>query len=198
MAEYDINFIYKLVRNLGLSRNRLKEIVVNLFFLKNGLKQTLLWDFSVVDQSKLLKLQALFEDELVILRINGDYVLTLRPEIDLLSDRFVNYPPKIINVSEELREPVLSSEEIFKSIKIMVAEVASSISKSKGPLIDVEVDAGWNISTLYGVILGFPFVYWSRGEGNCLSDCELVVCKVRGEWSNFTCFPTSFSVPKSV
>lgn len=196
MTESDINKVVELVKSLQLSRTKLKDIVINIFFLQKGLKPSILWDFGSVDISKLHKLQPLFKDKIVIIRIKEDIVLTLKTRIGLLSSQLNEFPPVIVDISSDLTDPeVLLDKDVINSLMSMMVDVETA---STSEISYVDVPESWNVSTLFGLLLGFPFVYYYRKVDNCLGHKDLMLVRVRAIWENRTFTPISFSVPKSL
>lgn len=194
MADSDINEIFGFVKSLKLTRAKLKEVAINLYFLKLGLKPSILWDFGLIDISKLLKLQPLFEDTIVIIKIEEDIILTLKARIEVLSFQLQEVSPVIVDISSILTEPeVILEKDLINSLITMVIDV---VSVSKSGTMVVNVPNNGNVSTLFGLLLGFPFVYYYREEDNCLGHRDLMLVRVRAIWENRTFTPISFSVPK--
>lgn len=140
------------------------------------------------------------------LRLGRDVLLCNVPEtLRRLAD--AQLVAKFVDVSAKLRSPrVLATPppgvaDMLSSLRRQLADAASSPVFCDAAFADVvPADGGWNLCTAFGVLLGYPVVYWFDGDAdaaNCLAMEELNVVRVRGagrtpaEWDDVY----SFSFP---
>lgn len=96
---------------------------------------------------------------------------------------------KFVDVSARLRCPaVLTSApagvgDMLASLKEVLERMATSPAESLNETASERISCGvWNLCTAFGVLLGYPVVYWFDGgadAGNCLALEELNVVRVR-------------------
>ncbi|XP_075558524.1 UPF0739 protein C1orf74 homolog [Dermacentor variabilis] len=168
-----------------------------------GYKPGYLWDVNeptestVADCLRLCRATADSRSDKNLLLVTGDDVRAVRLRRDVL---LCNVPEtlrrledasldvKFVDVSAGLRSPnALASPPpsvrgMLSSLKRRLADVAASPGRSD-VFVDLEpADGEWNLCTAFGVLLGYPVVYWFEGgadAGNCLAMEELNVVRVR-------------------
>ena len=178
------------VSRLRLSK-KYKELSVNVFFLLRNLKPGLLWDFGKVDIQKLIGLKCLISD-LLILVLGVDIFITSKTAIVESLTKMSDEPPYFINISQTLNQPKPASSDVVRDQTSFISFVLSLISEATEHVVTVEMKSEWNLCSVFGILLGFPVVYYSEQEdGNCLAGVDLALYKVR----TALCSPTSFSVP---
>lgn len=103
-----------------------------------------------------------------------------------LADR--GHGVKFVDVSAKLRSPaVLTSlpagvDSMLASLERILAQMATPPRESDATVSAEYPCAVWNLCTAFGVLLGYPVVYWFDGgadAGNCLAMEELNVVRVR-------------------
>lgn len=102
--------------------------------------------------------------------------------------------PSLITMDSKTKHMVKAVLEVFDNIN-----THDSVLK----VIDEEMCDRWNLCTLFGILLGYPVVYWFDQEQsyeNCLSMVPLVVNKILVSWTvcdekHSSCL-YSFSVPE--
>lgn len=201
-------------------KKRLKnisDISINLIALKVGLKPSVLWDFCSVDVEKLtFVLRNAFEvrtHELSILEVNGDLFVCEIPSLVRHLRQCAKNSRVVIDVSKN-QSPCLAKSDVLNQVTEMTFSVLEQIEKlqelgtTSGQLdVDfptsgqLDVDFRWNVTTLYGLLLGFPVLYWFNhleSPDNCLSCRDLQVHSLEVTSEEFSGVPTSFSVPSSL
>jgi len=190
-----MQLIRSTVTKLKLTK-RTNQLSCDLYFLLNGLKPSILWDFGRPDTDKLSGLQILFEQKLVILNLGEDVLIGLRPTIECLLEQFHVNPPVILDISEHVEYPAEVNREVLDEVGRMVSGVYEQVKCESTVNVNVTINDAWNLSTLFGIMLGFPVVYYFSGSGgNCLDNKDLAVWKVGGSWGTYQAWPVSFSVP---
>ena len=178
------------VSRLRLSK-KYKELSVNIFFLLRNLKPGVLWDFGKVDIQKLLGLKCIISDLLIIV-LGVDIFITSKTVILQSLTKISDEPPYFINIGRTLKQPEPASSDVVRNQTSFVSYVLILISEATEHVVTVELRSEWNLCSVFGILLGFPVVYYSdQEEGNCLAGQDLVLYKVRTD----LCSPTSFSVP---
>jgi hypothetical protein len=173
------------------------EIAVNLYMLCTRRKPSVLLDFCKFDNSGLDQacLQALGPGA-VILKLDLDYFIFYKSVmVEHLRNILLHTPPVYIDISSSNPAPILCSSSVVGAITSSVEQVLRNLEENEDNYLYLENLECWNLSTLFGVLLGFPVVYWYTQEqdGNCLSQQPLSVYSVLSR--GFT--PISFSVPVS-
>jgi len=195
----------------------ISDISINLIALLVGLKPSVLWDFCSVDIEKLtFVLRNAFEartHELSVLEVNGDLFVCELPSLVRHLRQCARNTRVVIDVSKN-QSPCLANSDVLNQVTEMTLNVLQQIEKlrelrSTSDQLDVDfstsgqldVDFRWNVTTLYGLLLGFPVLYWfnhSESLDNCLSFQDLQVHSLEVSSEEFSGVPTSFSVPSSL
>lgn len=187
----------------------ISDISINLIGLIVGLKPSVLWDFCSVDVEKLKTIIGhIFEEEthrLGIVEVNGDlFVCELATLVRHLKHS-AESPPVIIDVSKDNPSACLANcgtVNLVKKMTLSVIEQIEEVGKATElTSIELKLDSSWNITTLYGLFLGFPALYWFnhlKSSDNCLSFQDLQIHSINVTSDTFSGTPTSFSVPLSL
>ena len=111
---------------------------------------------------------------------------------------------KWIDVSQTLSEPhILTDQIILSQIYQMKSQVQAQIGRSlPNRSFCLKIDPTWNISTLFGLLLNYPVIYFysdvQTGE-NCLKQVDLQCNKIflnAGEKERMLAY--SFTFPKAL
>jgi len=187
----------KCVGALKLTR-RTNDLTIDLFFLTRGLKPSILWDYGTTQPQLLARLGGLIGGDIIIMVLGSDYLISYKTRLQTLLNSFPVNPPVLLDVSESLATPVLASREALDNTRLMVQSVQQQIVASNDELVvEIAVEDSWNLTTLFGILLGFPVVYYyDTSGGNCLGNLDLAVWRVGGTWAKVaSSWPVSFSVP---
>lgn len=181
-----------------ISHNRLtkktEEFAINLYFLIKGLKPSILWDFGKMNTDKLRCLGRLLGRDFLILEVaNNDYFICLKTRLITTLKNSLLDPPLYVDVSEALEVPSEATSKVADLLAVMVKSVIEQIDTNiSDNLLCISVEDHWNISSLFGILLGFPVVYYyDINAGNCLGNLDLTVWSVG---CGQLC-PISFSAP---
>ncbi|KAG9337480.1 hypothetical protein JZ751_028671 [Albula glossodonta] len=201
----------------SLSRSLCLSLAVQVLAVDTGLKPALVYDTNAAgpDQvrqylnmlqklglvTKALHIVAIDDNVLIV---NLDLIISHLEEILFKKTIFV------IDVSQSRGQPALVEMEpsgIEKWIHGILGNLRmlTEVSERSSPNVlslGEELCAGWNLCSLFGILLGFPAAYWfdqKRSFENCLSMVPLVVTKASASWDAVAggcsyCF-TSYSVP---
>jgi len=175
---------------------QIEKFSINLYFLSKGLKPSILWDFGTVNSTKLANLRTLFGTELLILELSGDFFISFKSKlVRTLKECLINLPV-FIDVSEDLETPIEASAAVRDMIVDMVECVVEQVDATReDAFLALSVEENWNLSSLFGILLGFPVVYYFDISGdNCLGNLDLTVWSVGVRQVG----PISFSVPASM
>ncbi|XP_054713243.1 UPF0739 protein C1orf74 homolog [Uloborus diversus] len=217
----------KWFKNCKSARRHLLNVLFNLQAVDKEIKPCYLWDAFPADISEVkLYLNELYSSGQISKSLNAFLVNdtifvtrfeNLKTQLDNLGAKKV----KVIDVSKENVMPIiLPAEEKSKVLKSVMKNVHTLLSSLTDPdSCDKEVKNAdvpiCNITTLYGVLVGYPVLYWyslqsHNSDFTCLSMVPLKVYKVMSNFSSsdFSGFGASvsqsarelfsFSIPENV
>uniref|UniRef100_A0A675B398 Uncharacterized protein n=1 Tax=Anopheles darlingi TaxID=43151 RepID=A0A675B398_ANODA len=191
--------------------SKLREIAGQLYAINNGLKLGFLWDVGCLSRAQAsllldsLKEANLIANTLVVLEIGGD----LECDFGICdSFRFGSMQGNrtvFIDVSASLAKPRLVLPEVNEHLHATIASLQTkmlSLDRKGVPTQTIKwiVNTAICRTTLYGVFIGYPVVYWydiTVSQENCLSQVPLVVFQVKQtpQRTNASSPLISFSVP---
>ncbi|KAL1430265.1 hypothetical protein MTO96_015145 [Rhipicephalus appendiculatus] len=126
------------------------------------------------------------KDDIRAFRLGRDDVLVCNVPETLRRLQDVAF--RFVDVSVRLPAPTAPASPpvgvlaMLSSLERRLAEMAATPSRCDDKLAYLEPDREWNLCTAFGVLLGYPVVYWFEGgadAGNCLAMEELNVVRVR-------------------
>ena len=171
----------KAKRTSGGRNQNAAAAAVSLFMLVHRRKPSLLFDFCRFPDSGLDKLiyHALhsggrrIENHGVVLQLDGDdYVIAIKSRLLAHLNQVLDAPPVFLDLSgtECPGSPaIICSDNIVCDILNSVRELRSRLAAASADddsgerLIHIDTAAdlsGCNLATLFGVLLGYPVVYW--------------------------------------
>ncbi|KAL3188712.1 hypothetical protein MRX96_022219 [Rhipicephalus microplus] len=179
-------------RRRGLATSRPKGVL----WTARGYKPCYLWDVGeptergVAECLRLCRADSGKDDVRAFKLGRNDVLVCNVPETlqRLLDVAFV-----FIDVSAGLPAPTAPASPpegvlaMLPSLKRRLAEMAATPPRCDDKLAYLEPDRAWNLCTVFGVLLGYPVVYWFEGgadAGNCLAMEELNVVRVRSATSS--------------
>ena len=182
-----------------------------LHHLATGVKPCLLWDLGGNNTpTSLLSLQAVLGPQrLVVLSLAGDLLLAYRSTLQSHLSHLLEQPPVLVDCSAGLAGPVVAEAGVTASLVTWLASIQRQLISSQRDTVEIETQQvifslfgfltpadwqDWNLTTVFGAVLGYPAVYYTSpeaGEDNCLTDLPLAVYRL----GDFSPAPTSFSVP---
>lgn len=182
------------LQRLKISK-RWKELALNLSFICRGIKPGLLWDLGKIDISRLLEIRIILQD-IFVLDIAGDFFLSSRKCFNKHYQNLESNFPTVIDISKNLPEPQLATADINQKVRKDFRCLFSQINESDEDVIDINMGNDINLTTMFGLLLGYPVVYYydTKLEGNCLSNRDLTVYKIGSN----NLWPISFSVPTNL
>lgn len=204
-AEFKINKRWK---------KKLPKLLINLISVSEGIKPSYLWDIGVqLDVAHInyiisvLKLKNLISKNIYVITVGGDTFISNLDAVREMYDCF-NSNYKFIDCSSNLDKPVcidnLNLLNLKKSFDYLIEKVvafscSSDVEDTKHLVFKEDNEKGWCYPALFGILLGYPVVYWSSTSNNCLSDIDLCIYTVSIQSINVPCDWTeiySFSVPE--
>lgn len=175
-----------------LKREISKKLSFDIKMVALGIKPSLLIDIVAISD-KLLNFEAIVEEinaksqflstntsKLRIVCVKDDFFIVNFPKILRTIRRKRHY----INVSSNLQQPTLMidyseielmAKEVYLQLMNMFDESSENISRS------IQLSLHWNITTVFGVLLDYPVVYWYKDkEGEtCLGNKDLINFKLK-------------------
>lgn len=190
----DAKELTETVQRLRISK-RWKELALNLSFIRRGIKPGLLWDLGIITIPRLLELRIILQD-IFVLDIAGDFFVSSRQCFNKHFQNLESNFPIVIDISSNLTEPMIATTDIVQNIIKDFRNLLSLIQYSDKDVIGIKIDDYINVTTMFGLLLGYPVVYYydTGMEGNCLSNRDLTVYKVGSQ----NIWPISFSVPTNL
>lgn len=180
----------------------------SLYFLARRWKPCLLFDFGSASNDLLLNIRQVVGRDALILTLNGSErflccgsVLLAHISQLLTTTASHHDSPPILDISPGSGwPPKMVDEAVWSDLVISLQQLQAALEQlvseeeqlGAGQL-EVELPSSCNLSTIFGLLLGYPVLYWSQPSqlGNNLSGQELAVYSVTCAGAT----PVSFSVP---
>ncbi|XP_062853976.1 UPF0739 protein C1orf74 homolog [Trichomycterus rosablanca] len=189
------------------------DLAVQIMAVDLGLKPALLYDINSACAEQIqqyvssLQEAGLLTEALQIFSIRGSTLIVnsslMKAHLDEVLEKkslltadvcLWREQPSLINMDSKTEHMVKAMLEVFRN---------NNAQDSVVRVVKEEVYDQWNLCTLFGILLGYPVVYWFDQEKsfeNCLSMIPLVVNKVLVSWSihsekHCSCL-YSYSVPE--
>ena len=170
-----------------------RELAVNIYYVLSNLKPGVLWDFGNVDIPKLLLLRCLISD-LVIVVVDVDFFISSRRVILESLSNLLAEPPLFVDISRQLADPLPASPQVQEEQTTFLSHAINLITEATDSVVTLQMEAGWNLCSVFGMLLGFPVVYYTdTEEGNCLANVDLTLYRVMTDQCSSSL--TSFSLP---
>ena len=196
-----------IARHLKTSRSNKTSFLTSLTHLLSSRKPSILFDFCCATPTQLTRIveESGLEGRVKVVKLLEDVVL-----VDTQHDFLANYSPVFVDCSRRLGEPVLAAKEVVEEYRKVFTRMVEVVASSSSTLIDLDVLCGGDLclTTVFGMFLRYPYLYYTSDEGNCLSGVELVVVELGlnpeelgvSKQSHVTASHvfTSFSVPKAL
>lgn len=210
----ELRKVFKTHLGRGFSR-RVKEFDENLSAICASFKNSYLLDFVHGDSnSSICGICAILKEyiqsyphlnacDFRILVISDSVIIVRYPEIILELELVLNDPPVIVDVSKSLSKPqIVNCREILliEFVNVLLQRLKVSVADFVLELDDLLESIPVPPTTVFGLILNYPVVYYVTDEDNCLSNEPLVLCQIMitNQNSNETKILRSFTVPKNV
>lgn len=183
-----------------------------------GLKPTLLYDMNGAGAEQLqqylkaLQSLGLVSNSLLTLDLNGNSLIVNSSAVKSSLKSFLHDGSvSVIDVCHSLEEPVITDlqrREVMRTVArelLGLLEEFLQLKEAEKPLYVGQKSEEWNLCTVFGLLLGYPAVYWfnqSEGFDNCLSMTPLMVIKASAVWRqdrvNHSFGLYSFSIPANL
>ena len=183
-------------------RKHLSVFFADLFTIDIGLKPSVLLDYACVDVRKLkFVIETLYdsgylENKLRILQVDNFEILIFNAAKLLLHlQKLRENMFLIINVSASVRTPFLLPCETANELVDITLNSLSGVLQSSDDVVQINPDHYVNRSTLFGMLLGYPVIYWYEADDGkdkkvedctCLSLVPLNVHKLKLTFRSFS------------
>ncbi|XP_064155681.1 UPF0739 protein C1orf74 homolog isoform X1 [Anguilla rostrata] len=190
------------------------SLAVQVLAVDSGLKPAMVYDTNSAGpdqvQRYLDKLRALghVKNAVRIVTID-DNILIINLDLIImhLEELLLKKNVAVIDVSKSRDQPALATMESSGIEESMQGILHSMRTLERDslvvPAVGEQLCAGWNLCSVYGILLGFPATYWfdqKRSFENCLSMVPLVVTTARASWDavagGYKQVFSSFSIPQ--
>ncbi|XP_006816389.1 UPF0739 protein C1orf74 homolog [Saccoglossus kowalevskii] len=158
------------------------DILSNIVSVDRGIKPSFLFDFASVDVKQMQQfINGTFKSgltgQLSCLSLVDDVFIYNRASIVAhlrkIVERTSNF---LVDVSNTLPEPQIASCQCHRQVLDHTLQLQRAFSLESASPAPLELKPGdrWNISTVFGILLGYPVIYWYNTEevrdvSNCLS-----------------------------
>lgn len=184
-----------------------------------GLKPALLYDSNgagseqVQQYASALQCSQLVSKSILTLDFSGNTLvvnpLSVRRNLEqvLCGSSSNSSSVRVIDVRHSLEKPVISDgftpelQSVTREL-LLVLRACEQLTQAEKPLCVEEKCRGWNLCTVFGLLLGYPVTYWfdqTSSFENCLSMTPLMVTTATATWQtgsdDHRCCLFSFSVP---
>jgi len=141
-------------------------------------------------------------DVVIVVKLQQDIVL-----MDKQHDFVSGYCPAFVDCSSFRGTPVLAESEICEKYLAEFRNMVKFIKQADKSQIIVDIDSRCRdlcLTTIFGLFLQYPFVYYTSDTGNCLSGVELTLVELgsrkndSGSYHVTEHVHTSFSVPTAL
>ncbi|KAL5265453.1 hypothetical protein ACHWQZ_G006236 [Mnemiopsis leidyi] len=198
-------------RTLKTSRKRKDDFLLALQFLISGHKPAILFDFCSVTTKQLENIveQAGLKEVVVVVKLLDDVIL-----VDKRHDFERGYSPEFVDCSLRKGTPDLAGSQICERYHVTFRKMLNMLREAGKTQTIVDLDSlcpGMCLTTIFGMFLQYPYVYYTDDHGNCLAGVQLILVElglsVDHDTDDFTsnktdkdtCYVfTTFSVPKSI
>lgn len=168
------------------------DIAVNVVAVDRGLKPSFLFDYAFVSTNVMANfVENLYQESLILNLLDvvsiSDHILVTRFSslIDHLHDTCEGYERKnvLIDVSKHLKDPeIMGDSDCERVITSCLDSIKCAEVNSEKQCRIVKLSEEHNATTLFGLLLGYPVIYWYSSEntdtGNCLDMVPIRVIKV--------------------
>eukprot|EP00088_Acartia_fossae_P006052 TRINITY_DN12762_c0_g1_i6.p1 TRINITY_DN12762_c0_g1~~TRINITY_DN12762_c0_g1_i6.p1 ORF type:complete len:250 (+),score=24.81 TRINITY_DN12762_c0_g1_i6:590-1339(+) len=173
------------------NRDKIQELGVNLWLVKHGLKPSILMDVCQVQSKGFLALIKSISGDGMVLKIGQDYFMFSKKLLLAHLEAVLQDPPIYLDISTN--QHVIASQQIIDAYQGIIQNVKFNILNESSDFVDLEPESDWNMCTIFGILLGYPVVYYFKIDQECssLNNEDLLVVSL-----NHQNKPTiSFSVP---
>lgn len=181
-----------------MKKETIKKLTFDIRMVCLGIKPSLLVDVVSVDKN-LPYLESIITEynfkanfpssekhQLKILKIKDDLFVA---NLSLLL-RTIKKRRLYIDASSKLQTPMLITESSLSSchsrIRLITGHIEDQLKafldeKSEKVIFEVQLNYNWNISTIFGILIDYPIVYWYEDEDaeTCLTTNELLNIKLQ-------------------
>ncbi|XP_019634122.1 PREDICTED: UPF0739 protein C1orf74 homolog [Branchiostoma belcheri] len=166
------------------------DLMCDIISVDRGLKPMFLVDYGGFVGSEMtafvqeLLRSGLVERKLAVLTVESDvFVLNADASVAHLEAVQSDSSKFVVDVTFSLPEPRAATEDCTQTVRDCARVVAKYIATMRESSVlqgNITPEKSWNISTLFGLFVGYPVLYWydPTQEGTCLSMVPLAVYNV--------------------
>ena len=190
-------------KTLKTSRRRKDEFLRALRFLLAQHKPSILFDFcsATADQLGSIVKQGGLREVVVVVKLVDDVVL-----LDKRHDFVSGYSPVFVDCSQRKGTPVLAGTNICERYLATFSNMLKVIKEVGKTQAVVNLDSLCQdlcLTTIFGMFLQYPYVYYTDDHGNCLAGVQLFLVELGSSVDHVSDDVTghvftTFSVPKSL
>lgn len=188
------------------------EIIANLQATNLSIKPGFIWDYGGFD----IKIQQI-ENVLKTLKKSDKlcrsiYMINISDSLIIINLECClkiihvskNNSLKFVNISKSLEEAeIIKDGSILENINQMLDTLQNLLTNNIEITLNITPLVDWCVPTIFGLLLGFPFIYYMDNESdisglNCLSMVPLTVFKAKFKTSNLFHNIFSFSLPTNL
>ncbi|KAM8915111.1 UPF0739 protein C1orf74 homolog [Spinachia spinachia] len=198
----------------SLSISQSQDLAAQVSAVDLGLKPALLYDSNGARadqvQQYLSSLQSsqLVSKSLLTLDLNGNSLIVNTHSVRSNAEHQLHFNNvAVIDVCHTLEKPTITdslrggTKNMAQDLLLLLSGLEQRTAAEKPHYVG-EMSDGWNLCTLFGLLLGFPVTYWfdqTKSFENCLSMTPLVVTTASATWQadlgGHKCCLYSFSFP---
>ncbi|EDO47838.1 predicted protein, partial [Nematostella vectensis] len=162
-----------------------QDILREFMLVSIGAKASLLFDYAYVESSKMFSLlqdlqsQNILENALSVVVLGEDIIICdMCKIITFLEVRLQENDFVVVDISVHLKKPkVICKKEQFLQLleqmrhRLLECGSEGKPCQEKALILHIDTLPDWNISSLFGFLLGYPVIYWydKVGDYNCLA-----------------------------
>lgn len=201
----------------SLSITQSLDLAAQVCAVNLGLKPSLLYDINSASaeqlQEYLSSLQSLqlVSNSLLVMSLSGNCFIvnpgSLKTNIQrVLHDSSVT----VVDVCHSLESPTIANLQTCKLVNVgqkllILLEEFQRLEEAEKPLYVGEESEDWNLCSVFGLLLGYPVIYWfdqTVGFENCISMTPLIVITASAAFqtdaTTHRCGLYSFSFPAAL
>ncbi|XP_060075722.1 UPF0739 protein C1orf74 homolog [Ylistrum balloti] len=198
-------------RHMGKKFKYAFELFTNIRLVDLDVKPSYLLDYGVGDTAKLVSLliemknMTYITNILTVLQLGIDIIIINQLVIKMMQNSTAALESKctIVDVSKTLNSPQVMSESVhvFDKLKVIFNDMPPDFQRIRQFTVDCK---NANLTTVFGVLLGYPIVYWFENQDGLMATCLdteplenfRVIGNITDTGSEHCLY--SFSVPKFV
>jgi len=176
------------------NKTKLKELTINLWLLNENLKPAVLMDFCQLQVGGYLNLvKSMFGDDGLVMKLDSDYLIVKKSGLLQHLQSVLTNPMVFIDISDSESKIIEVHDPLHQNILSWIKYLIEKLLLQKSYLLEIESEEDWNLCTVFGILLGYPTVYWFPPHQECKSLNNQDIMLISLKYQNTTSH--SFSVP---